>query len=308
VAQGHELPKFDVHCAFMSLPRVLGVTLDNLPERPVPYLHAAPAAVERWARRLAGTGSGLKVGLAWAGNPQHAADRRRSIPVERLAGLTQTPGVRFYCVQVGERAQDLELLPPGGARVLDLAPELTDFAETAAALANLDLLITVDTAVAHHVGSTGRPCWVMLPFSPDWRWLIGRSDSPWYPSLRLFRQDNPGAWDGVLRRIGEEVSALAAAHTLNGPAPPLDVAKLYAEAIALRESRRPAEAETIARRILASAPNHRATINLLGVLREEAATTRKPAKEVSAISAARRASVRGTSITTRPPRAATLGA
>lgn len=266
VAQGRELPNFDVHCAFMSLPRVLGVTLDNLPERRVPYLSADPAAVERWARRLAGTGSELKVGLAWAGNPQHAGDRRRSIPIERLGALTQMAGVRFYSLQVGERAQDLALLPPG--RVVDLAPALTDFADTAAALANLDLLITVDTAVAHLAGSTGRPCWIMLPFSPDWRWLTGREDSPWYPSLRLFRQEAPGDWSEVLRRVGEELIALAAARAPKGP--PLDADTLYKEAVALRETKRTVEAETIARQILASDPEHRPAINLLGVLRNEA--------------------------------------
>ncbi|SEC96814.1 Predicted O-linked N-acetylglucosamine transferase, SPINDLY family [Rhizobiales bacterium GAS191] len=266
VTQGRALPKFDVHCAFMSLPRVLGVTLDNLGDRPVPYLHADPAAVERWARRLAGTGSGLKVGLAFAGNPKHAADRRRSLPVERLADLLAIEGARFYSLQVGERSQDLALLPPG--RVIDLAPELTDFGETAAALANLDLVVTVDTSLAHLAGALGRPCWVMLAFSPDWRWQTERSDTPWYPALRLFRQESPGAWDGVLRRIGEELSAQAAASRPTGP--PLDVGALLSEAIAEREAMRGAEAERLARRILASELAHRPALNLLGVLREEA--------------------------------------
>jgi predicted O-linked N-acetylglucosamine transferase (SPINDLY family)/ADP-heptose:LPS heptosyltransferase len=266
VPQGRGLPDFDVHCAFMSLPRVLGVTLDNLKDRPVPYLRAEPAAVERWARRLAGTGSGVRVGIAWAGNPKHAADSRRSIAVERLAGLTRVAGVRFYSLQVGERAQDLALLP--GANVLDLSPELASFAETAAALANLDLLITVDTALAHLAGAIGRPCWVMLPFSPDWRWLTERSDSPWYPTLRLFRQNSPGAWDEAIGRVAGALSELATARRPSGPA--LDARKLFAEAMALRQGNRAGEAETLARRILASEPDNRATLNLLGVLRNEA--------------------------------------
>jgi tetratricopeptide (TPR) repeat protein len=266
VSQGRTLPRFDVHCAFMSLPRVLGVTLDNLAARRVPYLHADPAAVERWARRLAGTGSGLKVGLAWAGNPRHAADRRRSIPIERLADLIRIEGVRFYSLQVGERAQDLALLPPG--QVVDLAGELTSFAETAAALANLDLVVTVDTALAHLAGAIGRPCWVMLAFSPDWRWLTERADSPWYPSLRLFRQASLGTWDGVVRLIANELSALVAARRPQGP--PLDADELFAQAVRSRERQQTTEAEALARRILASQPKHGPTINLLGILREEA--------------------------------------
>jgi tetratricopeptide (TPR) repeat protein len=273
VPLGRTLPHFDVRCAFMSLPRVLGVTLDNLKDRPVPYLRPDPAAVERWARRLAGTGAGLRVGIAWAGNPKHAADSRRSIAAERLADLTRVPGVRVYSLQVGERAQDLALLPAG--RVLDLSPELTNFAETAAALANLDLVITVDTGLAHLAGAAGRPCWVMLPFSPDWRWLTERTDSPWYPSLRLFRQTSPGAWDEVIARVGGALSELAAARRPSGP--PLDAGKLFAQALALRKAKRSGEAETIARRILASQPEHRPTLNLLGVLREEAGDRKEAA-------------------------------
>ncbi|HEY1980883.1 MAG TPA: tetratricopeptide repeat protein [Xanthobacteraceae bacterium] len=266
VAQGADLPKFDVHSAFMSLPRVLGVTLENLPERRVPYLRADPAAVERWTRRLAGTGSGLKVGLVWAGNPQHAGNRRRSIPVELLTGLMQIQGVRYYSLQVGERAQDLALLPQG--RIVDLAPELTNFAETTAALANFDLVITVDTAIAHLAGSMGAQCWIMLPFSPDWRWLTERSDSPWYPSIRLFRQPRPGAWNDVVAVVGQALSERASKRA--PAAPPLDREKLFAQAMALRERNRAAGAEALARRIIASAPDHRPTVNLLGVLRHEA--------------------------------------
>jgi len=273
VPQGRTLPDFDVRCAFMSLPRVLGVTLENLKDRTVPYLRAEPAAVERWARRLAGTGSGLRVGIAWAGNPNHAADSRRSIAVERLADLTRARDTRFYSLQVGERAKDLALLPAG--KVLDLSPELTNFAETAAALANLDLIVTVDTALAHLAGATGAPCWMMLPFSPDWRWLTERTDNPWYPSLRLFRQTSPGAWDEVIARLGAALAELAAARRPSAPA--IDARKLFVEAVALHEAKRGSEAETIARRILASEPDHRATLNLLGVLRNEAGDLKEAA-------------------------------
>src|SRR5262249_8755050 len=152
---------------------------------------------------------------------------------------------RFYSLQVGERAKDLALLPAG--KVLDLSPELTTFAETAAALANLDLLVTVDTALAHLAGAIGRPCWVMLPHSPDWRWLTERTDSPWYQSLRLFRQTSPGAWDEEIARIGTALAELAAPRRPNGEA--IDARKLFAQAVALREAKRGGEAEATARRI-----------------------------------------------------------
>jgi predicted O-linked N-acetylglucosamine transferase (SPINDLY family)/ADP-heptose:LPS heptosyltransferase len=266
IPQGQHPPPFDVHCAFMSLPRVLGVTLDTLPAK-VPYLHADAAAVERWARRLAGTGSGLRVGIAWAGNPAHAGDARRSIALERFAPLLDVDGVRFYSLQVGERAGDLARLPAG--KVVDLAPELTSYAETAAALAHLDLVVSVDTSVVHLAGALGRPCWVMLPFSPDWRWLLEREDSAWYPTLRLFRQPAPDDWDPVIARV---VAALAqrAAPRPRGPRLDADADALYAEAARLHAAGQPADAEALARRIVDSEPDHVASLRLLGVMRDAA--------------------------------------
>jgi len=267
--QGQRLPHFDVHCAFMSLPRVLGTTLDTLPAK-IPYLRADPAALERWKERLAGTGSGLRIGIAWAGNPQHAGDRRRSIAVERLAPLFDVPGTRFYSLQVGERSADLARLPGahGRDKVVDLAPDLKTFAETAAALAHLDLVIAVDTSVVHLAGALGRPCWVMLPFSPDWRWLTGREDSPWYPTLRLFRQRRLSDWDEVVARVAQALAQRAA------PRPPyepgLDTQALRAEAMRLRAAGRRDDAEAIARRILAAAPDDGPTLRLAGVMRDEA--------------------------------------
>jgi predicted O-linked N-acetylglucosamine transferase (SPINDLY family)/ADP-heptose:LPS heptosyltransferase len=269
-AQGQKLPPFDVHCAFMSLPRVLGITLDTLPA-PVSYLRADPAAVERWSRRLAGTGSGLKVGIVWAGNPKHAGDRRRSIALEQLAPILDVPGVRFYSLQVGERAGDLARLPARlrADKVVDLAPELTSYSETAAALAQLDLVVAVDTSVVHLAGALGRPCWVLMPFSPDWRWLLEREDSPWYPSLQLFRQPAPGDWDPVIARIAAALAERAAPRAPAG-GPQLDVGAAYAEAVQLRADGRPAEAEALARRVLETEPNHVPGLRLLGVLRDAA--------------------------------------
>ena len=209
VPTGGTLPAYDVQCALMSLPRVLGTRLETLPAA-VPYLHPDAALAEQWSRRL--VGPGLKVGVAWAGNPEHSADRRRSIDVERLAPLFDVANVRFHSLQVGRRGDDAER--PLHRTVVDLAPDLTNFAETAAVIANLDLVLTVDTAVAHLAGALGRPCWVMLPFAPDWRWLSGRDDSPWYPTLRLFRQPAPGDWDSVIANV----RAALGGHPGNGAA------------------------------------------------------------------------------------------
>src|SRR5262249_31245745 len=154
-------------------------------------------AVAQWRERL--DGQGLKVGLAWAGSSLHRSDAQRSIAIETLAPFFKIDGVRWFSLQVGDRASDLARLPEG--LVTDLAPHLSDFAETAAALANLDLLISVDTAVVHVAGALARPAWVMLRARPDWRWLLEREDTPWYPSLRLFRQRQRGDWDEVVARV-----------------------------------------------------------------------------------------------------------
>jgi Tfp pilus assembly protein PilF len=196
VASGQTLPRFDLCCPLLSLPRAFATTLDTIPAD-VPYLSAEPDAVERWREHL--QGAGLKVGIAWAGSPLHRSDARRSIDVEKLEPLLRLKGARWCSLQVGERAADLARLAPG--LVTDLAPRLSDFAETAAAIANLDLVVTVDTAVAHLAGALGRPAWVMLRAMPDWRWLIDRDDSPWYPTLRLFRQRRRGDWNEVVRRV-----------------------------------------------------------------------------------------------------------
>jgi tetratricopeptide (TPR) repeat protein len=124
----------------------------------------------------------------------------RSIAFERLAPLFELPGIRWFSLQLGERSGDSAALPR--APIIDLSPHLRDFGETAAAIANLDLVVAVDTGIAHLAGALGRPAWVMLPFAPDWRWLLERDDSPWYPSLRLFRQKAPGDWEGVVAKVG----------------------------------------------------------------------------------------------------------
>ncbi len=193
-AAGGALPPFDCHVPLLDLPRCLGTTIDTIPAA-VPYLAPEPEDVARWSARIGG-GAGPAVGLVWAGNPAHANDRNRSLPAEALAPLLAVPGVRWFSLQVGPRAG--ELARRGGAGVTGLGADLNDFAETAAALTALDLVITVDTAVAHLAGALARPAWVLLAHAPDWRWLLGRDDSPWYPTLRLFRQPRPGDWEKAI--------------------------------------------------------------------------------------------------------------
>jgi tetratricopeptide (TPR) repeat protein len=195
---GQPTARADVYCPLMSLPHAFGTTLETIPA-PVPYLRADAAALARWGERLQDL-EGLRVGLAWAGNPQHQNDRNRSIGLAGLAPFWGVPSVRWVSLQVGARKMEMDGAVPPGA-LLDLAPELTDLAETAAAMEQLDLIVTVDTAVAHLAGALGRRVWVMLPALPDWRWLLGREDSPWYPTMRLFRQARLGDWSDVVARI-----------------------------------------------------------------------------------------------------------
>jgi tetratricopeptide (TPR) repeat protein len=202
-------PLADVHSPLLGLPRIFRTRVDSIPGR-VPYLMPRPPLVERWARAL-GADPRLKVGLAWAGNPEHKGNRSRSLELARLAPLLAIEGVAWHSLQVGPAANDLKRLPQG--TLIDLAPRLTDFAETAGAILNLDLVIAVDTAVVHLAGALARPAWIMVAFSPDWRWLLGRDDSPWYPSVRIYRQPAPGDWDNVVARAAADLARLVADRT-----------------------------------------------------------------------------------------------
>jgi tetratricopeptide (TPR) repeat protein len=204
IAQGQPLPAFELHCPLLSLPRAFATRLDSIPAT-IPYLQARSDRVVAWSERLREK-AGLKIGFAWAGNPRHRTDHFRSMPVAALAPLFSVSGTRWYSLQVGQRSADLGPKPDHPA-VIDVANALTDFGETAAAIENLDLVISVDTAVAHLAGALGKAVWLMLPFKPDWRWLLGRDDSPWYPSMRLFRQSRPGQWDDVVIAIRSALEA-----------------------------------------------------------------------------------------------------
>jgi tetratricopeptide (TPR) repeat protein len=205
VPKGAPLPPFDVWCPMLSLPGIFNTTAETMATGP--YLRPRSGLVERWRSRLGDRG-GLKVGLVWAGSPIHVNDYRRSIGLEGLKPLLGVPGISFVSLQVGPRAADVTTLQPG--TVADISSELADFAETAGAILNLDLVIAIDTAVVHLAGALGRPVWVMLPFCPDWRWLLEREDSPWYPSVKLYRQPTPGDWDSVAQRVAADLGVLAA--------------------------------------------------------------------------------------------------
>jgi tetratricopeptide (TPR) repeat protein len=207
VPRSAPLPPFDLQASLMDLPHVFGTTLTSIPAE-IPYLLADPAKVATWCRAL-GDVTALKVGLVWAGSPIHKGDRYRSLAAEAVLPRLVMPGVQLYSLQKEPRVADLPVIAGLGSQVIDLAPKLGDFADTAAAVAALDLVISVDTSVVHLAGAMGRPAWVLLPHAQDWRWLRDRDDSPWYPSLRLFRQQKPQAWDGVLTRVAAALGELA---------------------------------------------------------------------------------------------------
>jgi len=192
------LPEFDFHIYLLSLPRVFGTDLVSIPAN-IPYLHAEPERVERWAKRL-GAHDARRVGLAWAGSPQHPNDRYRSMALESLAPLWGLAGVRFVSLQKGPAAAEVDALP-AELDFVNLGPELEDFCDTAAVISELDLVLCVDTAVAHLAGALGKPVWLMLPQPADFRWLEGREDSPWYPTMRLFRQSRRDHWEEVVERV-----------------------------------------------------------------------------------------------------------
>jgi len=195
--QPEPLPDFDFHCSLLSLPRIMGTTVETIPAG-IPYLSAEPALANAWRQRLATISAKWKVGIAWAGNPDHQRDFDRSCGLAALAPLASVPDVALISLQKGPAAAETAT-PPPGMTLHDFTSDLATFAETAALIANLDLVIAVDTSVAHLAGALGKPVWTLLAFAPDWRWLLNRNDSPWYPTMRLFRQTTPGDWTDVIQ-------------------------------------------------------------------------------------------------------------
>jgi tetratricopeptide (TPR) repeat protein len=203
ISTQQSLPAFDIQCPLLSIPLALGIGLESIPHA-VPYLTADSQLLDAWAARIHSVPRQLNVGLTWAGSPRHKNDRNRSIPLKSLAPLATAKGARFYSLQKGPAARDA-IESGSELDVMDCSEKLGDFADTAALIANLDLVITVDTAVAHLAGAMGKPVWVMLPFLPDWRWMLNRDDSPWYPTMRLFRQPTIGQWGDVIQQVAERL-------------------------------------------------------------------------------------------------------
>jgi tetratricopeptide (TPR) repeat protein len=202
VVVGETPPPFDCYLPLMSLPRVFGTAL-GLVSPQIPYLQAPPFEGE-----FPAVAPGLlKVGVAWAGNPGHENDSARSLRLEELALLFQIPGITFFNLQMPVPPHD-EVFLRSGNKLMDAGLERNDFRRTAAAIAQMDLLISADTAVAHLAGALGKPVWTFLQHSPDWRWLLNRGDTPWHPTMRLFRQPKRGDWQSPVRRVADELNVL----------------------------------------------------------------------------------------------------
>ncbi len=204
VVRWEDCRDYAAYSPFSGLPRVFHITLAHLPG-PTNYLRPNPELVSKWADRLADTAGPRRVALAWAGRPTHNNDRNRSLHLRQLAPLADIPGITFVSIQKGAPAQQC-VAWPGATPLLDLDAEIDSFDDTAAILQNVDLLISADTSVAHLAGAIGRPAWVMLPYAPDWRWLLTREDTPWYPTVRLFRQNQDRDWQAVIARIAADLA------------------------------------------------------------------------------------------------------
>jgi tetratricopeptide (TPR) repeat protein/glycosyltransferase involved in cell wall biosynthesis len=211
VARGGALPAFDVHASLMDLPRLCGTEFATVPAT-IPYLEAPSRPVSSLVDAPAGV---LKVGIVWAGNPMHQRDHLRSVPLSQIAALFEQTNARFFSLQKG--GSEGELARIASSRVVDLSPYLNDFRDTAAAIARLDLVLTVDTSVAHLAAALGRETWIMITHVPDFRWLLGRDDSPWYPTVRLFRQPAPRDWASVIASVRRALDARCGARATSPP-------------------------------------------------------------------------------------------
>jgi len=197
--------QIDLHVPLLELPRIFGTTIETIPAD-VPYLHADSAKAQYWRPRFSRTD--LNVGIVWAGQPAHPEDRARSCHLRHFLRLSKIPGVRLFGLQKGSAAAQVKDLA-AEISLTNLGEQLDDFTDTAAVIDNLDLVISVDTAVLHLAGAMAKPVWAVLPFSPDWRWMLDRPDTPWYPTMKLFRQQQYGHWDDVFHRVSRELMTWA---------------------------------------------------------------------------------------------------
>jgi tetratricopeptide (TPR) repeat protein len=204
IKKGAELPPFDYHCPLLSLPLACKTRMDTIPAK-VPYISIDQRRAAAWRDRLPRSQS-PRVGLVWAGNPQFPGDRSRSIGLPQLLPLLAVPGIEFVALQKDLRSGDEEILR-SHPKVAYVGSEIEDFTDTAAVLSQLDLLISSDTSVVHLAGALGLSCWILLEYTPDWRWMLEREDNAWYPTARLFRQPNAGAWGSVVARVVDELGS-----------------------------------------------------------------------------------------------------
>ena len=260
IPRGTALPPHDAHCPMLDLPRLCGTTLEDLPAR-IPYLAVPAEDTRAWKARIAHDPAGMRVGLAWEGSPGHIDDRRRSCGADAIRPLAAIRGAVFYSLQKHTSSPDAGALfqPP----LIDHSAEFHDVRDTAGLIAQLDLVVTVDTMVAHLAGALGIPVWLLLPFAPDWRWMLGRDDTPWYPGMRLFRQRTPGDWRGVLGIVGEELRARTTRSV--SPDEPVDSANTIAEGLRCHEAGQIRNAESCYRQVLAVTPDEPAALYLLSV-------------------------------------------
>ena len=286
---------YQCEAALLSLPRLFRTRLETIPAA-VPYLRVPTEAAERWRARMAPM-AGVKVGVVWAGNREHVNDHRRSIDINELAPLFAVPGASFASLQVGARAGDLSKRSSATPTIDDLAPALVDFVESAAAVAALDLVVTVDTAVAHLAGALAKPVWVLQPWVSDWRWMHHREHSPWYPTMRLFRQAKGEEWAAVIARVASELDTVAAGNPAPlapfktqgerraaqaaaimaaagaakvKPAGPAEQPLTPGRAIILAEQKRRqgflGDAEELCRRAISADPNNADAAHMLGII------------------------------------------
>jgi tetratricopeptide (TPR) repeat protein len=252
IAAGTEIPPSDAQAPLLSLPGILGTTLATIPVS-IPYLRADPELVQEWRSKFS-VSSRFNIGIVWRGNPRHPEDRWRSIPLASFAPLAGLEGVQLFSLQKGSGEEQLTQ-SADRLSIIDLGSHLHDFMDTAAAVRNLDLVITCDTAVAHLAGALGIPVWIALSLAPDWRWLLHRDDSPWYPTVRLFRQRTLGDWDEVFERIAAELGKQIAQRQRQPFAPPPHEI-YFQEGVAWHQQGRLNEALTSYERALACHPGY----------------------------------------------------
>jgi FKBP-type peptidyl-prolyl cis-trans isomerase 2 len=199
VGFGESMPDFDIHCPLLSLPLRFGTTIESILQN-IPYIKTEYSLIQKWEQKIQHDRERLRVGLVWAGDPNYKKDLSRSCPLEIFLPLLQNNNFQFYSLQKGPAASQIKNLPRN-LFIHDYTDDIHDFADTAALIENLDLIISVDTAVAHLAGALGKSVWTLLPFAPDWRWMLDREDSPWYPTMRLFRQISAGDWASVITAV-----------------------------------------------------------------------------------------------------------